>query len=126
METVDKGLLAGHCAAALRLQEGGSPALSGVGRKVAEKVNLALGEARGRGLLKFTGGESPAQRVVLRLRWDSSLAATNIEVRATGGEVEMQGNVPTSQLRARAIEIAQNTVGVEHVHADKLYVSPAP
>lgn len=98
--------------------------LSAVGKKVAEKVNTSIGEARGKGLLKFSTNETAASRVVLRMRWDSALADTNIEVAGTGGEVEIRGDVPTHIIRQHAIDVAQSTVGVEHVHADKLFVTP--
>jgi osmotically-inducible protein OsmY len=61
-------------------------------------------------------------RVSARLRWDKGLAGSHIEVRATGAAVELQGTVADANQRARAVEVAEATVGVEQV-TDKLEIS---
>src|SRR5262249_27032909 len=63
-------------------------------------------------------------RVATRLRWDKMLVQAQIEVKATGGVIELKGTVPGEEYRQRALELAGATVGVTRV-VDSLTV-PAP
>jgi osmotically-inducible protein OsmY len=67
------------------------------------------------------GGDDTAleSRVGARLRWDRALAGATIEVRASGTTVELHGTVADANQRGRAVELAEATLGVEHV-TDKL------
>jgi len=61
-------------------------------------------------------------RVSLRLRWDSDMAGSDVQVRLTGsGVVELTGVVADLTQRRRAIELAGTTFGVENV-LDRLRV----
>jgi osmotically-inducible protein OsmY len=61
-------------------------------------------------------------RVNTRLQWDRALAGTHIEVRANGTTVELEGTVSDANQRGRAVELAESTLGVEHV-TDKLTIA---
>jgi hypothetical protein len=54
-------------------------------------------------------------RVSARLRWDKGLADTPIQVHTTGGVVELRGTVRDLNQRRRAVDLAENTIGVEKV-----------
>jgi osmotically-inducible protein OsmY len=64
-------------------------------------------------------------RVSARLRWDKGLAGAHIEARASGTTVELEGTVADANQRGRAVEVAETTLGVEHV-TDKLTVAGEP
>jgi osmotically-inducible protein OsmY len=61
-------------------------------------------------------------RVSARLRWDKALAGARIEVHSSGTTVELEGTVADANQRGRAVEVAESTLGVEHV-TDKLEVA---
>ncbi|MHB1423046.1 MAG: BON domain-containing protein [Gemmataceae bacterium] len=82
-----------------------------------EKVHIGLGAVRGS--MSETSLDS---RVALRLRWDTDMAGTDVEVHLTGpGTVELTGSVADLTQRRRAVELANTTVGVEGV-LDRLHV----
>ncbi len=61
-------------------------------------------------------------RVSLRLRWDTDMAAADVQVRLAGpGTVELTGVVGDLAQRRRAVELAHTTAGVESV-LDRLHV----
>jgi osmotically-inducible protein OsmY len=61
-------------------------------------------------------------RVALRLRWDSDMTGSDVQVRLTrSGVVELTGVVADLAQRRRAVEVAGTTVGVESV-LDRLRV----
>ncbi|MCS7045011.1 MAG: BON domain-containing protein [Gemmataceae bacterium] len=98
--------------------------LGRIGRKLLERTQAAASPLRERfdsTLSGMSGRESVRQRVRLRMQWDQALAKEQIEVHATGGVVELRGTVKTDQLRRRAVELAEATVGVERV-ADQLQI----
>ena len=61
-------------------------------------------------------------RVGARLRWDKGLAGAHIEVHASGTTVELEGTVADANQRGRAVDLAEATLGVEHV-TDKLEIA---
>jgi predicted oxidoreductase len=56
-----------------------------------------------------------AQRVRHRLLWDRKLAELAIIVQVQGDEVRLSGSVANEDLRRRAVELAETTVGVGKV-----------
>ena len=54
-------------------------------------------------------------RVSARLRWDKTLADTQIEVHTQDGEVQLTGQVANVAQRRRAVELAASTVGTDKV-----------
>jgi hypothetical protein len=54
-------------------------------------------------------------RVYSRLHWDKDLANEKIDVELKGGIAILHGSVKTIRAKAKAIELAQDTVGVERV-----------
>jgi osmotically-inducible protein OsmY len=68
------------------------------------------------------GADDVETRVARRLKWDKSLADLSIQVRPLESGVELRGQVPSEELRRRALELAEWTLGVEHVR-DLLEVS---
>jgi osmotically-inducible protein OsmY len=95
--------------------------LARVSRKAAAKVEGMTGAAPDRLAEGWTALRAGLDEVALdarvsaRLRWDKGLAGAHIEVRASGGVVELLGTVVDDSQRGRAIDVAQATVGVERV-----------
>jgi osmotically-inducible protein OsmY len=95
--------------------------LARVGRKVAAKFEGVSGGAQEKladGWQAVRGGWEDVAldaRVATRLRWDKALGGTRIEVRATGGVVELRGSVGNDNQRRRAVEVAETTTGVDRV-----------
>jgi len=54
-------------------------------------------------------------RVRLRFQTEKALEGAKITVIAEGGEVRLRGEVANALVRARAVELAQTTLGVEKV-----------
>jgi hypothetical protein len=67
--------------------------------------------------------ESVASRVGERLKHDKGLADATIEVRMVDGAIELHGQAHSNEQRRRAIDLAEATVGVEHVR-DLIEVRP--
>lgn len=91
--------------------------------RLADKFEAAgSGELTAR--FRAAAGESSVGgRVESRLRWDRYLKGSEIEVALTGvGEVALRGEVADAALKARAVELARTTVGVERV-VDELKVA---
>src|SRR4051794_3162146 len=67
--------------------------------------------------LRATRGEPPvAARVAARIRHDRFLAGYRLEVSGDGrGGVTLNGSVPDRSLKARAMDLARSTLGVESV-----------
>jgi osmotically-inducible protein OsmY len=101
--------------------------LTTIARQTATRAEALAGGPEGRlavGWHAIRGsGDQPAleARVAARLRWDKALAGAAVQVRVTGGTVELRGTVRDLAQRRRAVELAQATVGVEEV-ADALEV----
>lgn len=63
-------------------------------------------------------------RVYGRLHWDKALNEATIELTATeAGVVTLNGSVDSPKAKARAVELAKDTVGVTEV-VDRLAVQP--
>ena len=63
-----------------------------------------------------TGSLLPIEdRVRLRFQTDKALDGTTITVIAEGSEIRLRGEVANALVRARAVELAQTTTGVEKV-----------
>jgi osmotically-inducible protein OsmY len=93
-----------------------------VGNKSIEHLQEVSGGAQGRlgtGLEALRGSISertPDSRVAARLRWDKELAGSAIRARMLQpGVVELQGTLGAESQRARALQVAQTTTGVEQV-----------
>jgi osmotically-inducible protein OsmY len=105
--------------------------LARVGRRAAAKLEGLTGGAGHRlsdGWQTLRVGWDEVgldSRVGARLRWDKGLAGANIEVRASGTTVELHGTVADANQRGRAVELAEATLGVEHV-TDKLEIAGEP
>jgi osmotically-inducible protein OsmY len=106
--------------------------LARVGRKVAAKLEGVSGGAQEKladGWQAVRGGWEDVAldaRVAARLRWDKALGGTRIEVRATGGVVELRGSVGNDNQRRRAVEVAETTTGVERVTDALELTAPEP
>jgi hypothetical protein len=92
--------------------------------RTGEKLQGAVGPVNRLGEGAAGAARSGAAgRVEARLRWDRYLA--NIRVEASGDEdgvVVLSGKVKNVQLKQRALDLAQSTVGVERVK-DEVRVS---
>ena len=90
--------------------------LARIGRKIvdrSEETTRGLREKIHQGLPEMNA--SLQDRVQRRLRWDRALEGTAMEVKASGEEVEIKGTVKTPEQRRRAVDLVENTVGVERV-----------
>jgi BON domain len=94
--------------------------------KITEEVREAWAKAR-----RQVDELGVQGRVYGRLRWDKALADQPIEVdveqKSTDEEstVILTGRVPDEKAREKAIELAQDTVGVREV-IDRLQIEPRP
>jgi hypothetical protein len=67
-------------------------------------------------VLGSVGGTSLDSRVTARLRWERSLAGSDIHVQTVSpGVVRLQGTVADGAARSRAAEVAGATQGIETV-----------
>jgi osmotically-inducible protein OsmY len=96
--------------------------LARVGRKTAAKFDDMTASARGKlssGFNAVRGSLSDAttdSRVVLRLRWEKTLAGADIRVHMPSpGVIHLQGTVTDLEQRRRAVALAESTQGVEKV-----------
>ncbi len=93
--------------------------LTRVGTKSVQKVVEAMPPANqlaGPLAATKTGALLPIEdRVRLRFQTDKALEGTTIIVIAEGNEVRLRGEVSNVLVRTRAVELAQNTSGVEKV-----------
>jgi hyperosmotically inducible protein len=65
-------------------------------------------------------------RVYARLHWDKALIGSKVELKAPkSGIIELHGTVSSAKAKAKAIELAQDTVGVNDV-VDSLIVQASP
>jgi osmotically-inducible protein OsmY len=63
-------------------------------------------------------------RVYGRLHWDKALNQSDLNVKVEQGVATLSGGVPTADARARAVNLAAETVGVTKV-VDELTVAPS-
>jgi osmotically-inducible protein OsmY len=96
-----------------------------VGEKMETLTGGADGQLAGWQVVKANVNELTLDtRVSARLRWEKSLAGSNIQVTARDGVVELKGTVRDLSQRRRAVELAESTVGTEKVN-DQLEVPTA-
>jgi osmotically-inducible protein OsmY len=106
--------------------------LARVGRKSAEEFQHATGNTSsqiGQGWQAVRANLDEldlAGRVAARLHWDKDLADAHVEVVATGTAVELKGTITAEDQRARAVLLAQGTVGVQTVTESLRVGSPNP
>lgn len=108
------------------------------GQKIGEKLDEAYQEAKG-GLQKagdsikeqYSKSKSSVHnmgiegRVYGRLHWDKSLKGATIDLSMSGaGVITLEGTVATEKAKTRAVDLAQETEGVEQV-VDHLAIRPA-
>ena len=110
-------------------------ALNAVGQQkesdsIREKVNRGIQKAEEKlretwsDIQRATHRMTIRGRVYARLYWDKSLADAPFQVETKdGGVVVLKGNVPTSDAKRRAVELADSTVGVNKT-VDELSVAP--
>jgi osmotically-inducible protein OsmY len=92
--------------------------LSNIGRKIMDRAGTATASCRQKfdGLKSLRAGSDSLQdRVLQRLRWEKMLADAPIEVVVIGKDIELKGSVKTAEQRARAVEVAESTLGVDRV-----------
>jgi osmotically-inducible protein OsmY len=95
--------------------------LANVARLSAAKVDELTGGAPGKmsksiEALRANWNEVTLEtRVGSRLRWDTELDGTAIQVHVQDGSVELKGTVNTLAQRQRAVQLAQSTVGAGQV-----------
>jgi hyperosmotically inducible periplasmic protein len=78
--------------------------------------------AKARDAVHGMGVES---RVYGRLHWDKALNTSVIELEFSNGVVTLRGSVPSLKAKIKAVDLAQDTVGVVKV-IDQLAVQPPP
>jgi osmotically-inducible protein OsmY len=94
-------------------------------RKTGEKLQGTSGPIGqlGEGISASAGSSGAAGRVEARLRWDRYLADVRIEVSGEeDGVVVLSGKVKDAQIKQRALDLANSTVGVVRVK-DEVTVS---
>jgi hyperosmotically inducible protein len=104
-------LLLGGC----RQEDQGT--LAQIGKKLAGRLEAIAGDMKEEvgtawPKLAHAGLEG---RVAARLRWDKVLAGTSIEVKSQGADIELRGTVKDPIHKRRAVELAEETIGVERV-----------
>ena len=111
--------------AALLLGISGVPsatAQEGLGERIGARIDRGIEELGDdfreswASLQKTVDNLSVQGRVYSRLHWDKQLVDARIEVSvAERGVVSMRGSVGNSKAKAKAMKLAQDTVGVEKV-----------
>jgi hypothetical protein len=70
-------------------------------------------------------GMGVESRVYGRLHWDKALNTSTLEMEFNNGVVTLRGSVPSAKAKAKAVDLAQDTVGVAKV-IDQLAIQPPP
>ncbi len=65
-------------------------------------------------------------RIYARFHWDKHLQQAKIEITVKRGVATLTGTVPTAKAKAKAIELAEDTVGINKVIDHLTVTSPAP
>ena len=97
-----------------------------IGKKVDRGLNTLVGELQKEWAQLRQGIEKMGVqgRVYGRLHWDKALQNASLDVEVDEGQVVvLNGRVPTSEARQRALQLARDTVGVNAV-IDKLTLMP--
>ncbi len=100
--------------------------LSRVGRKLADQAQTSTAGLREKIPFRLTTTAAEptlADLVKQRLATDKLLAATSLDVQATGTDVELKGAVDRDDQKRRALDLAESTQGVERV-IDSIQVRP--
>ena len=66
-----------------------------------------------------------ASRVYGRLHWDKTLTTSTLDLDVQGGVATLRGAVPDAKAKLKAVELAEDTVGVSKV-IDQLTIQPPP
>jgi len=90
-------------------------ALSRIGRKIAERAQEATAGLREKISTGLPEMGSLHHRVQRRLHWDKALEGASIDLHVQGVEVELRGTVKTFEQRRRAVDLVENTQGVEKI-----------
>ena len=64
-----------------------------------------------------------ASRVYGRLHWDKALETSTLDLEVNNGVATLRGEVPERKAKARAVELARETVGITQV-IDQLAIQP--
>jgi hyperosmotically inducible periplasmic protein len=64
-------------------------------------------------------------RVYGRLHWDKALTSSSLEIEVKNDVATLRGSVPDAKAKAKAVELAENTVGITKV-IDQLTILPPP
>ncbi|MFO0888532.1 MAG: BON domain-containing protein [Isosphaeraceae bacterium] len=121
------GVLAGQPAqeqgpverAAERLEEAGKSVKRGL-KDASDRIRGQFASARDS--IHSMGIEA---RVYGRLHWDKLLTNSVLEVEINNGVATLRGSVASAKAKARAVELAKETVGITEV-VDQLAVQPPP
>jgi len=66
-----------------------------------------------------------ASRVYGRLHWDKTLTTSTLDLDVQGGVATLRGAVPNAKAKAKAVELAEDTVGISKV-IDQLTIQQPP
>src|SRR3954465_13339760 len=93
-------------------------ALDNAGRNIRRGVENAV--ARG----QISAAEQELiDRILFRIRWDKPLAGSALQLEVPAyGAVILRGSVASKEIKARAVDLVQNTIGVTSV-VDELAVA---
>ena len=104
------------------------PREEGIGEQIGQEIDQGIrelgDELRGgwAALRQMVDRFGVQARVYSRLRWDKNVASQKIEVDASeAGVVTLRGQLDRQSAKQQAIELAQDTIGVERV-VDQLTV----
>src|SRR3954452_509137 len=93
-------------------------ALDNAGRNIRRGVENAV--ARGQ---ISTAEQELIDRILFRIRWDKQLAGSALQLEVPAyGAVILRGSVASKDVKARAVDLVQNTIGVTSV-VDELAVT---
>jgi hypothetical protein len=108
------------------------PAQEGTAERIGEQIDRGLeqlGEKLKRtwaDIRKSVDELGMQGRVYARLRWDKALADQTIDIQVQKKDiVVLNGVVPDEAAREKAVQLAQDTIGVREV-VDQLQVEPRP
>ena len=112
-------------------QRATAPPREGVGERIGEKLDNALRDVGGTLRERFAQAKASVNnmgveaRVYGRLHWDKALQDATIDLEVQeNGVTTLKGAVRDAIAKARAVELAGDTVGVTQV-VDQLSISPA-
>src|SRR5215472_4735365 len=97
-----------------------------VGQKIGEAIDqVSSGVQQAWQQVKEAGNRMGVQaRVYARLRWDKAIHSSTIDIDVPkAGTVVLKGSVADAAAKKKAVELANDTVGVEQV-IDQLAIAP--